>query len=300
MWNPLEVATDPSGNVFVGGGNANVVQRINATTGIWGTVAGNAKKPLVGGFAGDGGQATLATLANFGLWVDGSNNLYIADEGNNRIRTVHLTPAITLATQPLNFGNVPINTASNPKVVKLQSIGGVDLNISSIAITGTNASNFTKTTTCPNPGLLGVDSLCSTNVVFTPTFYGMAKASLTFTDNATNSPQIISLTGSGPDFGITNSPTSITVARGNNSPVTTTLAPIAGFNQSIGVSCTGAPSGTTCKPNPTSVAMDGVNNKTSVVTITVGSSTAPGVYTLSVRGLFSPLQHAATITLTVQ
>ena len=70
MWNPLEVATDPSGNVFVGGGNANVVQRINATTGIWGTVAGNAKKPLVGGFAGDGGLATLATLANFGLWVD--------------------------------------------------------------------------------------------------------------------------------------------------------------------------------------------------------------------------------------
>ena len=300
MWNPLEVATDPSGNVFVGGGNANVVQRINAQTGIWGTVAGNAKKPLVGGFAGDGGLATLATLANFGLWVDASNNLFISDEGNNRIRTAHLTPAVTMPTQPMNFGNVAINTASNSKMVKTQSTGGVDLNISSIAITGTNASNFSKTTTCPNPGLLGVDSQCSTSVVFTPTFYGNAKASLTFTDNATNSPQTISLTGSGPDFSISNSSNTLTVARGNAGSVTTTFAPIAAFNKTIAVSCSGAPAGTTCKANPTSVTLNGVSSGTTQITVTVGTSATPGVYNLSVRGLFSPLQHAAALTLTIQ
>jgi hypothetical protein len=300
MWNPLEVATDPSGNVFVGGGNANVVQRINATTGIWGTVAGNAKKPLVGGFAGDGGLATLATLANFGLWVDASNTLFISDQGNNRIRTAHLTPAVTMPTQPMNFGNVPLNTASPSKSVKTQSSGGVDLNISSIAITGTNASNFTKTTSCPNPGLLGVDSLCTTSVVFTPTFYGMAKASLTFTDNATNSPQTILLNGSGPDFSISNSSNTITVARGSNGTITTTLAPIAGFNQTIALTCTGAPAGTTCKPNPTSVTLNGVSSGSSQVKITVQSGATPGVYNLSVKGLFSPLQHGAPLTLTVQ
>ena len=300
MWNPLEVATDPSGNVFVGGGNANVVQRINAQTGIWGTVAGNAKKPLVGGFAGDGGLATLATLANFGLWVDASNNLFISDEGNNRIRTAHLTSAVTMPTQPLNFGNVAINTASGSKSVKTQSTGGVDLNISSIAITGTNASNFSQTTTCPNPGLLGVDSLCTTSVVFTPTFYGNAKASLTFTDNATNSPQTISLTGSGPDFSVSNSSNTLTVARGNAGSVTTTFTPIAAFNKTIAVSCSGAPAGTTCKANPTSVTLNGVSSGTTQITVTVGTSATPGVYNLSVRGLFSPLQHAAALTLTIQ
>jgi sugar lactone lactonase YvrE len=300
IWNPLEVATDPAGNVFVGGGNANVVQRINATTGIWGTVAGNPKAPLVGGFAGDGGLATLATLANFGLWVDGSNNLYISDEGNNRIRTVHLSPATTLPTQPLNFGNVPLNTASPSKAVKLTSSGGLDLSITSIAVTGTNASNFSRTTTCPNPGLLGVDSVCSTSVVFTPTFYGQAKATLTFTDNATNSPQTISLSGSGPDFSVANSQSSITIARGSNNSITTTLTPIAGFNQAIAVTCTGVPAGTTCVPNPTSVTLNGVNPGTSLVTITVGTGTAPGVYHLVVKGSFVPLQHPANLTLTVQ
>jgi NHL repeat-containing protein len=301
MWNPLEVVTDPSDNVFVGGGNANVVQRINGATGIWGTVAGNALKPLVGGFSGDGGLATQATLANFGLTVDAQNNLYIADEGTNRIRTVHLTPAATLPTQPVNFGNVPINTASQAKPLKLTSSGGVDLNLTAISITGTNASNFSQTNNCGSlPALLGVDSTCTTSIVFTPTFYGQAKATLSFTDSAANSPQLVSLSGSGPDFSISNSPTSITIARGSNGPVTTTLKPIAGFNQTISVTCIGAPANTTCTPSPNSVTLDGVNNGTSTVTIAVGATAVPGTYTLTVKGAFVPLQHPATIKLTVQ
>lgn len=301
MWNPQNVATDPSGNVFVAGGNDNVVQRINATTGIWGTVAGNAAKPLVGGFAGDGGLATQATLANFGVTVDGGNNLYIADEGNNRIRTVHLTPAITVPTAPLNFGNVPINTQSGAKSVKVTSSGGVDLSMTGVSITGTNASNFKiSTTTCPTNGLLGVDSTCLASVVFTPSFYGQAKALLTYTDNAPNSPQTVSLSGSGPDFSIAASPNTITVARGNNGTVNVTLSPIAGFNQTITLSCSGAPAATTCTPNPSSVTLDGTHNGSSQVAIAVGSTTAPGTYKLTVKGVFTPLQHPATITLTVQ
>ena len=301
MWNPLEVVTDPSGNVFVGGGNDNVVQRINATTGIWGTVAGSALKPLVGGFAGDGGLASLATMANFGLWVDAQNNMFIADEGNNRIRTVHLTPAATLPTQPLNFGNVALNTPSQPKPVKLSSTGGLDLNLTNISITGASASNFQQTNNCGTlPVVLGVDAACTTSVVFTSTTYGTVKASLTYTDNATDSPQNISLSGSGPDFGIVNSPSAITLARGASGSVTTTLAPIAGFSQTITLTCTGAPAPTTCTPNPSSVTLNGVANGTAQVTIAVSSSTAPGTYTLVVKGAYVPLQHSANIKLTVQ
>lgn len=301
MWNPLEVVTDPSGNVFVGGGNDNVVQRINATTGMWGTVAGSALKPLVGGFAGDGGLAALATMANFGLWVDAQNNMFIADEGNNRIRTVHLSPTATLPTQPLNFGNVALNMPSQPKPVKLSSTGGVDLNLTNISITGTSAGNFTQTNNCGTlPVLLGVDTACTTSVVFTPTASGTFKASLTYTDSATDSPQSIALSGSGPDFSIVNSPTVITLARGASGSVTTTLAPIAGFSQTITLTCNGAPAPTTCTPNPSSVTLNGVANGTAQMTINVSSSTAPGTYTLVVKGASVPLQHSANITLTVQ
>jgi hypothetical protein len=44
--------------------------------------------------------------------------------------------------------------------------------------------------------------------------------------------------------------------------------------------------------------MDGVNSKTATVTINVGSTTS-GTYTITVKGIFVPLQHPVTITLIV-
>jgi hypothetical protein len=299
MWNPLEISVDPSANVFIGGGNANVVQRVDAATKTWGTVAGIASQPAIGGFSGDGGLATLARLSNFGLVADANSNLYIADQGNNRIRLVHLTPAAKVPGQPVNFGNTPLNTKSAPMTVTLTSTGGVDLSLSGVSITGTNASNFTQTNTCG--ALLGVDSACTASVVFTPTTYVRATAFLTFTDNGPNSPQKVSLSGAGPDFSVAASPTTLTVTRGGApGTVTLTLGPIAGFSQAIGLVCNGAPASTTCTVNPTSVTLDGTNNGTATVTITAGASAVPGTYTLTTKGNYFPLSHPATITLTVQ
>jgi trimeric autotransporter adhesin len=87
---PLEVALDPAGNLFVTGGADEVVRRIDAATKIVSTVAGNAAHPQRGGFNGDGGLATQATLDNIGLAVNASDSLLIADTGNNRIRQVNL------------------------------------------------------------------------------------------------------------------------------------------------------------------------------------------------------------------
>ena len=59
-----------------------LVVSINSKGKIITTVAG-------GGSFGDGGTATVANLNNpYGVCVDGSGNMYIADYGNNRIRKV--------------------------------------------------------------------------------------------------------------------------------------------------------------------------------------------------------------------
>jgi trimeric autotransporter adhesin len=83
---PAKVAVDSSGNLYIGGGLDEVVQRVDAASGIVTTVAGNANDPLPFGFSGDGGPATEATLSNRGLAVDTAGGLYIAD--NNRVRYV--------------------------------------------------------------------------------------------------------------------------------------------------------------------------------------------------------------------
>src|SRR5580704_12326387 len=52
--------------------------------------------PLDSAFSGDGGQATNATFANpWNVAVDTKDNLYIADECNNRVRKVDTTGIIT-------------------------------------------------------------------------------------------------------------------------------------------------------------------------------------------------------------
>ena len=79
-----------------------------SSSGIISTVAGNGTY----GLSGDGGAATDATLKNpLGLAVDG-DVLYIADSGNDRIRTVQLTTGIisTLAVIGCNiYGCSPFN-----------------------------------------------------------------------------------------------------------------------------------------------------------------------------------------------
>jgi sugar lactone lactonase YvrE len=302
MWNPLEVAVDPSANVFISGGNAKVVQRVDSVTATWGTVAGIASQPAIGGYSGDGGLATLARLASNGTSVDAQNNLYIADYGNNRIRFVHLTPDVSVPTQDLTFGNWPLNTTSTPLTVDVTSIGGVDLSLTGISISGNNRTDFAETASCGNPPpaiSLGVDSTCTVSVTFTPSDYARRTATLTITDNGPTSPQTISLAGSGPDFTISASPTTLTVPKGSSGSSTLTLTPLGDFNQLVSLTCSGAPTGTTCNIVPSTVNMDGVNSKTATVTINVGSSTTSDTYPVTVKGIFVPLQHPVTITLIV-
>jgi trimeric autotransporter adhesin len=83
---PAGAAVDSTGNLYIADQGNNRIRRIDAGTGAISTVAGT--EP--GGFAGDGGLATVALLsAPTGVALDSTGTiLYIADQGNNRIRMV--------------------------------------------------------------------------------------------------------------------------------------------------------------------------------------------------------------------
>jgi len=82
------VAVDGGGNIFIADTGNGVIREVSASTGIITTVAGTGGLSYVG-FSGDGGPATSALFdAPYGVAVDGSDNIFIADTYNHVIREV--------------------------------------------------------------------------------------------------------------------------------------------------------------------------------------------------------------------
>ena len=301
MWNPLELAIDPSNNVYISGGNNNVVQRISAATGIFSNVAGNATNSIQGGFGGDKGLASSARMANLGASVDASGNLYIADGGNNRVRYVALAPGATATPTTLNLGQWALGVTGGSQPVTLSSTGGEDLSMTSITFTGTNSGDFSQTNTCGTlPATISPDDTCTISVSLTPSVNGPESATMNIFDNGTGGSQKVTLTGSGPNFSISASPNTLTVVHGSAGTSTITLTPQAKFTGTVAVTCTGAPVNSTCTLNPTSVSVPPGSAATTALTLQTTATTAPGTYTLTIKGTFAPLANSTTIALTVQ
>ncbi|MEA2754215.1 MAG: hypothetical protein QOJ54_504 [Aliidongia sp.] len=91
---PLSVASDGKGHVFVADELFNIVREFTIG-GTISTVAGTSNQ--TGGFAGDGGPATVGMLSGpSAVAVDGAGHVFIADSGNRRIRM--FTPGGNIAT----------------------------------------------------------------------------------------------------------------------------------------------------------------------------------------------------------
>ncbi|HEX5235720.1 MAG TPA: choice-of-anchor D domain-containing protein [Silvibacterium sp.] len=102
----------------------------------------------------------------------------------------------TVSPASLNWIVVTIGNSGGPKTVTLTNTGTTTLNISSIGFTGANPGDFfISSKTCGST--LPASASCTVAVRFKPTLGGARAATLAFTDNATGSPQKVSLTGLG-------------------------------------------------------------------------------------------------------
>jgi hypothetical protein len=124
------VATDSVGNIYFGDADRHVIRKVEWSTRIITTFAGNGQ---TSGSGGDGGPATSAVVYGpIGLAVDRFNNLYIAENSGNRIRVVNATTGIisTVAGtgQPGFYGDGALATSaklSGPMDVAVTARGEV-------------------------------------------------------------------------------------------------------------------------------------------------------------------------------
>ena len=90
------------------------------------------------------------------------------------------------------FGGQVVNSTSSPKTVTLLNSGTIAMNIASVTTTGDFAIQTNGCGSELDPGVS-----CDVAVVFTPTQLGALTGTLTFVDDASNSPQTAKLTGTG-------------------------------------------------------------------------------------------------------
>jgi Abnormal spindle-like microcephaly-assoc'd, ASPM-SPD-2-Hydin len=100
-------------------------------------------------------------------------------------------PIASLSTTSLNFGDQVAGTTSGFQPVTLTNSGTAALSITSIVASG----NFAESNACGSS--LQSEANCTINVSFSPGSTGNINGTVSITDNATGSPQMISLTGVG-------------------------------------------------------------------------------------------------------
>jgi len=163
---------------------------------------------------------------------------------------VFVPGAITVTLSPisLSLGNEALNNTSAAKPVRLTNTSTGLLNISSIAPNGDFAIS---SSTCGT--ILAAGKTCKVNVTFTPTQLGARTGTLSFTDDASNSPQTVALSGTGVvdatltpasenygtvTVGTTSKPKTLTLANNQNVPLSAIVISTTGDFAVSSTTCT--------------------------------------------------------------
>ena len=156
------------------------------------------------------------------LYLDSSGNLFGTAlnggaTGNGTVFEITLGsgPAIGFNPASVNFGSVNLNTQSSAQTVTVTNSGSANLVFGSGAVTiaGTNAADFSITSDgCSGKTIdyTPPNNTCSVSVTFTPRLTTAESAALNFADNASGSPQGLTLGGTGVQVTVSLLPTSLT------------------------------------------------------------------------------------------
>jgi len=102
---------------------------------------------------------------------------------------------VTVSPTTLNLGSIGVGATSPSQPVTLTNNTGSTVTMTSIGFSGGNSTNFGQTNTCGTSVANGAS--CTINVTFTPNATGAFSSTLEITDSATNSPQAVTVSGTG-------------------------------------------------------------------------------------------------------
>jgi Abnormal spindle-like microcephaly-assoc'd, ASPM-SPD-2-Hydin len=202
-----QIAFDTAGDMYFTDTANQRVRRIDYTTGIIRTIAGNG----TAGYSGDGASATSATLNTpTGVAVDSQGQIYIISSASSGQVIRKVGP-----NGYANFGSVLKGSSSPVQTVTVSNTGNTQLQLVNTMMTGANPGDFKvdpSTTNCPlTPGVfLSAGQTCRIGFTFAPTAAGARTASFVLLDSSISGSDTIILNGTGAlPPAVTLSPTSL-------------------------------------------------------------------------------------------
>jgi hypothetical protein len=146
-----------------------------------------------------GKSASCTILITFKPTTLGSQkgNVTVTDTATNSPQTATLSgigiAPVTVVPTSLQFAKLPVGQTSPAQTVTLTNNQSVALTFNNIA---TNSGDFAVAgTTCGSS--IGALATCTAQVTFSPKATGKRTGTLSFSDSAANTPQTVSLTGTG-------------------------------------------------------------------------------------------------------
>jgi len=177
------------------GGTHAYVAKLNAAGSklIYSTYLGGSGADFGHGIYVDGGGSAFVTGQTYSLDFPLTSNAFQpASGGASDAFVVKIVPIASLSQASLMFANLTVGSTSAVQVTTLtNNERNTPLNIANISASG----DFAQTNTCGTS--LGVGLTCTISVTFSPTAPLNRIGSITVTDDASNSPQTLTLSGIG-------------------------------------------------------------------------------------------------------
>ena len=195
---------------------------------------------------------------------------------------------VTVTPSSLAFGSQALTTTSAPLSVTVKNTGSSTVTFSGFTISGEDAEDFsvplpTSGAGCSATGTLAAGASCTINVVFAPSANGARTATLSIADNATGSPQMVALSGTGVTSQVIISvppggSTSATTVPGGTAYYGLVIQGAQGVTGPVQLGCVPSSPVITCKVIPSTVTLNGGSTEVAfgIQTFCQGTTTANG------------------------
>ncbi|HEY2667401.1 MAG TPA: choice-of-anchor D domain-containing protein, partial [Actinomycetota bacterium] len=273
---------------------------------------------------------SCAVLVQFRPTTQGarSASLSVADNASDSPQVATLrgtgttqpTAQAFVSPNPLVFGNTQAGSAAPPGTVTVASAGTAPLAIGNVTVAGIGAGDFAKVADGCSGTTLAPNTSCFVQVRFRPSVQGGRSATLSVADNASDSPQVAALQGTGttqptalalvspnllvfssPQGGGTDPPGTVTVTSSGTAPLTISTITVGGTNAGDFAKVADGCSGTTLRPNGScSVQVQfhptAQGARSATLSVADNASNSPQTLTLVSLATFAPTAPAVVTT----